>query len=154
MTRSELKKIAPHAILVLVGLCVVGGLFFLARSEKKNTADIERMQHALSVKNALSVYYAYHASYPSAPSGAHFLGAQESICLSDAGFVSLRSDACSKKAYLYPTPSSVAYIPLDEDGQTPCISTSSCPHYTLEFTLETNLLYPKGKNALTDQGVR
>ncbi|MDO8571618.1 MAG: hypothetical protein Q7R79_02980 [bacterium] len=154
MTRTELKKFAPHIALTLGGLCIVAGLFVLVSFEKKNTTDIERIQRALSVKNALSLYYTYHASYPPAPNGAHPLGMQDTLCLSDSGFVSVRSDACAKKAYLYPTPPSLNYIPLEEDGQTPCTSQSACPHYAVHFNLDTNLLYPKGKHALTDRGIQ
>lgn len=138
----------PHILLVLGAILIIGALFALRISEEQHTRDTIRMQEAIGIKSSIQLYYLNHAAYPTAPDGPLVLGGHDTLCLSDAGFVSAASESCLKKRYAYPIPAGYSYEPQQNDNS-PCTSKTSCPRYAIKFFLESNLLAPKGEHALT-----
>lgn len=71
---------------------------------------------------------------------------------------SLRLYSIDRASYppslIQPVNDTIIYTPLADNGIDPCLSSAGCPHFSIQFTLETDVLYPKGSHILTDQGIR
>lgn len=162
MQRIQFKTVVPHIALGLVSLLLIVGLFALGSSEQKKTRDIVRMQEMVSLRSALRMYYIDHAAYPPSPVGTQQIGSGDHQNLCDAGFVPQNDDSCGKKTYGRMLPAgfqlqpddSYTYTPLAENGVEPCTSTAGCPRFAIRGMFETDVLYPKGVHALTDQGMQ
>ncbi|MBI4599689.1 hypothetical protein HY732_02085 [Candidatus Uhrbacteria bacterium] len=161
MARIPFRKLLPHIALLIAALILLGGLLLLASGEQKKTRDIVRVQEVLGIRSSLRMYYIDHAAYPAAPISI-LLGVGDSARICDRGFVAKSSDSCAKKAYGQELPSGhhllpddeYAYVSLTDNGIDACTSPAGCPHFAIQFLLETDMLYPRGAHVLTDQGIK
>lgn len=162
MKRIDYKKILPHAALILVALIVVIGLMMWVKSEVAYARDAQRMGHVTDIKLGLYRYYLRHAAYPASGGKSLLLGASDTDCLDERGFVSRNGLDCSDSPYLGFVPASpgltdkdiFTYTPLGATGDTMCDSASGCPRYGILFYLETNVFAKKGQHILTPEGLR
>lgn len=156
-----MKQQSRGSLSLIIGilcLCVFAGiLFFLNQFETARASDMQRMSVIMTLKSSLAQFGIDRAGFPVSPSGPFALGVTP-FCLSVEGFSPLSTDSCAKRTYAtiphLNQEGVFAYRALMEDGTTSCTSTTSCPNFSVDFSLESNGILKKGMHQLTPQGIR
>jgi hypothetical protein len=149
----------------VVGTAIIGS-FFGTRAwvnyETQKAHDAWRMSQVTQIHAGLMAYYKDRSAYPSSKGEKITLGGIDSSCLSSDGFVSPMSFECKKRAYLPRIEAGLEKNPRDiftyrafgADGVTPCETKTPCPHYAIQFFLESGSILPSGIHTLTPKSLK
>ncbi len=153
------KELIIGGVSILVWLILFGFLWWY---EGARARDAMRVSNVVQVRSALDAYYQRHSTYPASGVDGLIVGTTQSTCLSDAGFVSMRSSKCQTPIFGAPLLGGLGqnnadyfiYHATSADGKE-CQDVSGCASYQLQFNLETSAMrLASGSHLASPQGVQ